>query len=74
MGSDTVLWAGKRLTDEEAAAARRVVELLERVGDPLDAAAFSRFLPDSDHPWTPDELELGAHAGPWLQLEGGLGA
>lgn len=72
MGSNTVLWAGKRLTGEEAAAARRMVALLERVGDPRDAAALSRFLPESEHPWTPDELELGAHAGPWLQLEGEL--
>ena len=73
MGPNTVLWAGKRLTDEEAATARRVVDLLNRVGDPLGADAFARFLPGSDHPWTPDELELGAHAGAWLQLEGDLG-
>ena len=70
MGSNTVLWAGKRLTHEEAAAARRMVDLIGRAGDPRDAEALSRFLPDAEHPWTPDELELGAHTGPWLQLGG----
>lgn len=74
MGSNTVLWAGKRLTDEEAATARRVVALLGRVGDDAGADAFARFLPESEHSWTPDELELGAHAGPWLQPDGGLEA
>ncbi len=74
MGSNTVLWAGKRLSDEEAAAARRAVELLRRAGDAAAADAFARFLPGADHPWTPDELEQGAHAGPWLELDGGLEA
>lgn len=74
MGSDTVLWAGKHLTGEEAAGARRAVDLLTRAGDPYGAAAFARFLPETAHAWTPDELELGAHAGPWLGLDGGLAA
>ena len=74
MGSNTVLWAGKRLSDEEAAAARRAVDLLRRAGDDAAAEAFARFLPGAGHPWTPDELELGAHAGPWLELDGGLEA
>ena len=71
MGSDAVLWAGKHLSDEEQDAMRRVVELLERAGDAQGAEAFARFLPGSEHAWTPDELELGAHAGPWLQIDGG---
>lgn len=72
MDSSTVLWAGKRLSDEELAAAERVVALLARAGDEAGAAAFARFLPGSEHSWTPDELELGAHAGPWLQLDADL--
>ncbi len=73
MGSNTVLWAGKRLTDEETEATRRLVDLLARAGDPESAASLTRFLPGSDHTWTPDELELGAHAGPWLQPGGEIG-
>ena len=39
-----------------------------RAGERDAAAAFARFLPEFEHEWTPDELELGAHAGPWLGL------
>ena len=68
MHPDVVLWAGKRLSAEEAAGARRAVGLLSRAGEHDAAAAFARFLPEFEHEWTPDELELGAHAGPWLGL------
>jgi hypothetical protein len=70
MGSDVMLWAGKRLSDDEADATRRLVALLRRVGEDDDAANLARFLPESRHGWTPDELELGAHAGPWLAMHG----
>jgi hypothetical protein len=70
MGSDVMLWAGKPLADEEAEATRRLVALLRRVGEDEGAANLARFLPESEHRWTPDELELGAHVGPWLGFEG----
>jgi hypothetical protein len=74
MGSDVMLWAGKSLTDEEAVATRRAVSLMRRVGDEDAALHLARFLPESEHDWTPDELELGAHAGPWMGIEGRLEA
>jgi hypothetical protein len=66
MGESVVLWAGKALTGAEEERARRMVALLERAGEADAAADLARFLPGSAHGWTPDELELGAHAGPWL--------
>lgn len=68
----TVLWAGKRLTPQEEAATRRVVHMLARTGKPEAAARFERFLPEHGDRWTPDELELGAHAGPWLSVDASL--
>ena len=73
MGASVVLWAGKALTGEEAERAARAVALLERAGEHEAAADLARFLPGSGHGWTPDELELGAHAGPWLGIGGGPG-
>ena len=73
MGESVVLWAGKALSGEEEERARRMVALLERTGEADAAADLARFLPGSGHAWTPDELELGAHAGPWLGIGGGPG-
>jgi hypothetical protein len=64
----TVLWAGRPLTGEQEAEIRRLVALLERVDRPGDAAGLARFLPENDARWTPDELERGAHLGPWLAV------
>lgn len=64
----TVLWAGKRLSSDEEEATRRLVRLLERNGTAGTAEHLARFLPEHDDRWTPDELELGAHAGPWLSF------
>ena len=69
MGSNVMLWAGKRLSEEEAAATRRAIALQRRLGDEETALHLARFLPESEHLWTPDELELGAHAGPWIGVE-----
>jgi hypothetical protein len=66
-----VLWGGKPLSGDEEERARRMVALLERAGERDAAADLARFLPGSGHGWTPDELELGAHAGPWLGIGGG---
>jgi hypothetical protein len=73
MGESVVMWAGKALSGEEEERTRRMVALLERNGEHDAAADLARFLPGSGHGWTPDELELGAHAGPWLSIGGGPG-
>jgi hypothetical protein len=66
MGTGTVLWAGKQLSNEEELRVRRLVSLLERAGEPRTAESFARFLPERAGEWTPDELEAGAHLGPWV--------
>jgi hypothetical protein len=72
LGASVVLWAGKRLSDEEELKTRRMVALLQRTGDDEGVEELSRFLPERQAEWTPDQLEAGAHEGPWLQLGGGL--
>ena len=69
MGSQGVLWAGKALSDEEELRVRRLVSLLQRTGDPEAADHLSRFLPERADEWTPDELEAGAHHGPWIDCD-----
>ena len=69
MGSGTVLWAGKELSEEEEASTKALVQRLRRAGAHEAAEGFARFLPERAAEWTPDELELGAHAGPWLKME-----
>jgi hypothetical protein len=64
----TIVWAGKHLSDDEELRTRRLVAFLRRAGDEETADTFERFLPEHDHRWTPDELELGAHVGPWMEL------
>jgi hypothetical protein len=68
MTTGTMLWAGKRLSDDEELRTRRLVAMLHRAGDDETAGTFERFLPENDHRWTPDELEMGAHVGPWMDL------
>jgi hypothetical protein len=72
MGTGTVLWAGKQLSDEEELAVRRLVSLLGRAGGEQTAECFSRFLPEHAGDWTPDELEAGAHHGPWMGFGAGV--
>jgi hypothetical protein len=64
----TMLWAGKRLSDEEELRTRRLIARLRRTGRHQLADSYERFLPEHMGHWTPDELELGAHAGPWLSF------
>jgi hypothetical protein len=68
MGSSTVLWAGKHLTDDEELRVRRVMALLERTGHDQGAEELAAFLPEAMDEWTPDQLEAGAHQGPWLSF------
>ncbi len=71
MESGTVLWAGKHLTDEEELKTRRLIALMERSGNSAAAEGLARFLPERAGEWTPDELETGAHCGPWMGLDAG---
>ena len=68
MSSGTILWAGKQLSDEEELRARRLVAMLRRTGNDELADNFERFLPENAARWTPDELELGTHVGPWMNF------
>lgn len=70
MNTATMLWAGKRLSDEEELRTRRLVAKLRRNGKHELADGYERFLPENDERWTPDELELGAHVGPWMSIGG----
>jgi hypothetical protein len=70
MNTATMLWAGKRLSDEEELRTRRLVAKLRRNGKDELADSYERFLPEHDERWTPDELELGAHVGPWMSIGG----
>jgi hypothetical protein len=70
MNTATMLWAGKRLSDEEELRTRRLVAKLRRNGKDELADGYERFLPENDERWTPDELELGAHVGPWMSIGG----
>jgi hypothetical protein len=73
MSATTMLWAGKPLSDEEELRTRRLVARLRRLGKDELADSYERFLPEHDDRWTPDELELGAHVGPWVSLEADAG-
>jgi hypothetical protein len=61
-----IFWAGKRLDADEELKLRRMVAVLRRVEDEETAQNLERFLPENDHRWTPNELETGAHLGPWM--------
>ena len=74
-----VLWAGKHLNPEEEASLRRVIALLGRNEENVasedesdevrrDRLQLELFLPENAQKWSPDELEFGAHNGPWFDL------
>lgn len=73
--TQTILWAGKKLDAQEEESLRHVVALLgriERAGNEQageDRRNMERFLPENEHLWTPDQLEAGAHMGPWFQMD-----
>jgi hypothetical protein len=75
----TFIWAGKRLSVEEEARVRDIVAMFDRMaaaGDPdagWQADSWRRFLPEEAHYWTPDELEFGAHVGPWISFDMDVG-
>lgn len=67
-----MLWAGKQLNGTEEARLRRLVHSLRRAGNDELAEDFERFLPENEQRWSPNELEAGAHQGPWLRMDADL--
>lgn len=67
--TSVTFWAGKHLTQAEEDRLRAFVRLYEEAGCSDDAAWLRRFLPENVAGWTPDELESGAHLGPWLSVD-----
>jgi hypothetical protein len=73
-----VLWAGKHLDPEEDVSLRRVIALLRRIEEKIrpdesdevrrDRQQLELFLPENAQKWSPDELEFGAHYGPWFDI------
>ena len=75
-----IYWAGKRLTSEEELSLRRTVALLRRLEEAAgatdgeddavhdDRRHLELFLPENVHRWSPDDLELAAHQGPWFDI------
>jgi hypothetical protein len=74
-----VLWAGKHLDPQEEGSLRRIIALLRRIEEKAgsederkearcDRLQLEFFLPESAQKWSPDELEFGAHHGPWFQI------
>jgi hypothetical protein len=74
-----IFWAGKQLDPDEELRLRRAVALLRRIEDnrgskaedntaQADRKHLELFLPENAHRWTPDELEFGAHNGPWFEI------
>lgn len=70
MSAGQVFWAGGPLDARQEERLRRLVDQLRRSGEEGTADAMARFLPENMGGWTPDELEMGAHVGPWLSVEG----
>jgi hypothetical protein len=71
------LWAGKQLDPAEEAWLRNRVASLRRAeearADGWETArgerlSLERYLPERVDAWTPDQLEAGAHVGPWCEI------
>jgi hypothetical protein len=72
-----MLWAGKQLDPAEEAWLRNRIGSLQRAEDARadgwegarrERFSLERYLPENAHRWTPDELEAGAHIGPWSEM------
>jgi len=75
------LWPGKRLDLAEEAWLRNRVASLQRAedaradgweGSRTERHSLERYLPENDARWTPDQLEGGAHIGPWSDMDAGV--
>ena len=75
------LWPGKRLDLAEEAWLRNQVASLQRAedaradgweGSRKERLSLERYLPEHEGRWTPDQLEGGAHIGPWSDMAAGV--
>jgi len=71
------LWPGKRLDLAEEAWLRNRLASLQRAEDARadgwegarrERLSLERYLPENEERWTPDQLEGGAHIGPWSDM------
>jgi hypothetical protein len=74
---NVMFWPGKRLDLAEEAWLRNRIASLQRAEDARAGAwegareerlSLERNLPENLDAWTPDQLEAGAHVGPWCDL------
>jgi hypothetical protein len=72
-----MLWPGKRLDLAEEAWLRNRISSLQRAEDARadgwgsalkERLSLERYLPENADDWTPDQLEGGAHIGPWCDM------
>ena len=72
-----MLWPGKRLDFAEEAWLRNRIASLRRAEDARagsweaarkERLSLERYLPENLDAWTPDQLEGGAHIGPWCDM------
>lgn len=71
------LWAGKQLDPAEEAWLRNRISSLRRAEEAQadgwqtargERRSLERYLPERADDWTPDQLEAGAHIGPWCEI------
>jgi hypothetical protein len=72
-----MFWPGKRLDRAEQEWLRNRIRSLERAenaradgweGARKERLSLTRYLPENADDWTPDQLEGGAHIGPWCDI------
>jgi hypothetical protein len=75
---NVMLWPGKRLDPAEEGWLRNRIASLQRAEDARAGAwqdarterlSLARYLPENLDVWTPDQLEAGAHVGPWCDVQ-----
>jgi hypothetical protein len=72
-----MLWPGKRLDLAEETWLRNRISSLQRAEDARaqgwesarkERLSLERYIPEHDGDWTADQLEGGAHIGPWCDM------
>jgi hypothetical protein len=74
---NVMFWPGKHLDPAEEGWLRNRIASLQRAEDARAGAweaarterlSLERYLPENLDVWTPDQLEAGAHIGPWSDM------
>ncbi len=77
MTTNMMLWAGKHLDPAEDEWLRGRIGSLRRAENAhadgwqdarRERLSLERYLPENADHWTPDQLERGAHIGPWCGM------